>query len=648
MSIISLDKNKSTHLMMGNEAVARGVIESGVGVAAGYPGSPSSEVLPAIAGVANEFNIHAEWSVNEKVAMEVAAGASFAGIRSFCVMKQNGANVASDFIVNLNMTGIGKAGMVLFIADDPGGLTSNNEEDSRPITKWLDNPLLEPSSAQEAKDMIKWAYDISEEVNLLVFVRAVARICYTRSNVMLDELPKTNDKKAFFSDLWDMYDPQKSKFTSGPYPIFHKGLHEKIEKTRAIFEKSKFNYYTGPENPEVLVITCGACTSYSMEAVDELNVGDRVGILKLGTTWPLPEKLIIKHLNTTNKVFFVEEIEPFVEQSVMELVASKLPAMSNLNFYGAISGHLTPYNEISTNLVIDALTDILNISYQKRKPKYNEKVDQIIKLIPSRPVNFCAGCPHRASFWSIKNAIQIDGRNGFVCGDVGCYGLGFGGPGYFQSRTAHAMGSGVGVANGLGNLKNFGFDQPVLAVIGDSTFFHAGIPALVNGVYNNANFILIILDNSITAMTGFQPHPSTGKLATGEPATIVNIEEVCKGIGAAVTICDPFDLDNTTKSIVEIMKQNTAGAKVVIMRHMCQLLKAKNRIPRKYKVHVNDGKCLADLCGCGRLCTRVLGCPGIMVDETTGKAIIDDAICVGCGMCADVCPAGAIINEEVV
>lgn len=634
--------------MMGNEAVARGVIEAGVGVASAYPGSPSSEILPAIAGVAKEFNIHAEWSVNEKVAMEVAAGASFAGVRSFCTMKQNGANVASDFIVNLNMTGIGKAGMVLFIADDPGGLTSNNEEDSRPITKWLDNPLLEPSSGQEAMEMIKWAYEVSEETNLLVFVRGVARICYTRSNVVLGELPKEEREKAIFSEVWDMDDPRKSKFTSGPFPVFHKALHEKMKNAQAIFEKSKFNKYTGPKNPELLIITCGACTSYSREAVNELNLTDRVGILKLGTTWPLPEKLVLKHLNAANKVLFVEETEAFVEQSVMEFIAGRLPSLCNLTFYGVTSGHFTPYNEMSTELVMSALTDILDAGTSTKKSKYEKKIEKIVNLIPNRPINFCAGCPHRASFLAIKNAIQLDGRNGILCGDVGCYGLGFGAPGFFQSRTAHAMGSGIGVANGLGNLKNFGFDQPVLAVIGDSTFFHAGIPALVNGVYNNAKFILVILDNSATAMTGFQPHPSTGQVATGDPARIVQLEEVCRGIGAPVAICDPFDLVGTTKTLLEIMKQEDAGAKVVIMRHMCQLVMTKRRIPQKYKMRVDSEKCLADSCGCDRNCTRVFGCPGIVVDQKTGKAVIDYAICTGCGLCADVCPTGAIIRKEEV
>ena len=646
MASIAMNKPGATVLLMGNEAVARGALEAGIGIAAAYPGSPSSEVLTTIAGVAKEMNIHAEWSVNEKVAMEVAGGASFAGIRSFCVMKQNGANVAADFIVNVNMTGIGDAGMVVFISDDPGGMTSNNEEDSRTITKWLDNPLLEASSAQEAKEMIKWAYEVSEAINLLTFVRGVTRISYTRSNVVLGELPEKKERKAHFPDLWDMYNPKKSKFTSGPSPVYHKSLHEKLEKAREIFETSTFNEYVGPEYPELLIITCGACTSYCTEAVEELKVGERVGILKLGTTWPLPERLVTKYLKTTKKVLFVEEMDPFVERSVMELAASLLPVTCELKFFGKRSGHITPYNEQSTNLVINALADILGATYQPRDLTYDREIQKATQIVPDRPINMCAGCPHRATFWAVKKAIQLDGRKGFICGDIGCYAMSMLSPGFFQSRTMHAMGSGTGVANGLGNLRQFGFDQPVLAVTGDSTFYHAVLPALVNGVYNSSNFVLLIADNSATAMTGFQPHPGTGYLATGDPATVVDMEAMCRAMGAEVKVCDPFDLENTTETLLDMIKKDR-GTRVVIMRHMCQLVKARRKIPSEYKLHADPKICLGDTCGCDNLCTRVFGCPGLMLDEETGKAVIDEAICVGCGLCADICPSKAIIREEV-
>jgi len=403
----------------------------------------------------------------------------------------------------------------------------------------------------------------------------------------------------------------------------------------------------GPEHPEVLIVTCGACTSYSIEAVEELKAGDRVGVLKLGTTWPLPEKLMAKHLGTTKKVFFVEEMDPFVERSVMELAASLLPATSELTFYGKRSGHLTPYNEQSTNLVINALTDILGMSYQPRDVTYDKEAKEAATLVPSRPINMCAGCAHRATFWAIKRALKLDGRDGLVTGDIGCYSMAFAGPGFFQARTMHAMGSGAGVANGLGSLKQFGFDQPVLAVTGDSTFYHAVMPALANGVYNNSNFILLILDNSATAMTGFQPHPGTGQLATGDPAPVVDMDAICQAMGAHVEVCDPFDLEDTTETLLRMMKEDS-GARVIIMRHMCQLVKVKRKMPAKYKMHVDPERCLGDTCGCDRLCTRIFGCPGLMWDTETGRAAIDEALCVGCGLCADICPADAIIREEAI
>jgi indolepyruvate ferredoxin oxidoreductase alpha subunit len=632
--------------MMGNEAIARGAIEAGIGVAAAYPGSPTSEILPTIAGAAGERNIYVEWSANEKVAMEVAAAASFAGVRSFAVMKQNGLNVALDFLVNLNMTGIGEAGMVVFVADDPGAMTSGNEQDSRMASKWFDNPLLEPENAQEAKEMIPWAFGLSEAVNLPVIVRGVTRLCYTRGNVILGELPAPMQKKARFPDVWNMYNPTKSRFTATPSHVAHGCLHEKLQMAAQIIEESPFNRYDGPEAPELLIIAAGVCAAYGAEALDVLKLGGRVGLLKLGTVWPLPEKLITHWLLRVNRVLFVEETDPFVEGGIMEIAAALPLPDSPIRFYGKRSGHFPPCNEQSADLVIAVLAKIMGISGQLRDPAYQQEAVEAMRLVPNRPINMCAGCPHRATFWAVKKAIALDGRNGFVCGDIGCYAMAFGAPGFYQARTMHAMGSGTGIANGFGQLARFGFDQPVLAVSGDSTFYHAVLPALVNGVYNKSNFTLLVLDNGATAMTGFQPHPGTGFLATGEPAPVIDMEAICQATGAEVMVCDPFDLEKSTEAILAMMKKET-GVRVIIMRRMCQLVKGKRKIPNRYLMRVDSGACRGDSCGCDRLCTRIFGCPGLMWDSTAGKAVIDEAVCVGCGLCADICPADAIRREEV-
>lgn len=646
MAGIDADAPGTTELMMGNEAIARGALEGGVGFAAQYPGTPSSEIIAVLAGVAKNMGIHAEWSSNEMVAVEAAAGASFAGIPALSAMKQNGVNVSSDFLVNLGMTGIGTGGLVLITGDDPSAISSSNEEDSRWICKWMDMPLLEPTTAQEAKDMVKWAFEVSRVAGNACFVRETTRLAHTRGKVVLGELPKT-EKKAYFPDVWNMCSPTKSQFTSGPFGILHHKLHERLKNVVPMFEASEFNEYVGPEKPELLVITSGVCHLYCSEAVGMLGIGDRVGICKLGASWPLPEKFIETQLRRTNRVLFVEEIDPFIEGSVLEVAACLACEMPPITFMGKRSGHIPSWGALSTDSVAETLAELMGVEYQVagRTKEYQEGLTEAAKMVPPRAINLCPGCPHRGTYWMIKNALTIDGRHGFVSGDIGCYSLGFIGAGFFQERTMHCMGGGIGVANGLGNLREFGFDQPVLAMAGDSTFFHACIPAIINGVYNKANFIFVIVDNSATAMTGFQPHPGVGRAATGDPAPIVDMEAVCRAIGARVEVCDPFDLEGSTNTLLDLMADESGGARVLIMRRVCELVRGRREKTRPYTMRVNPDVCAGDSCGCNRLCIRLFGCPGLIWDEETGRAKIDEAICTGCGLCADICPQGAIERE---
>lgn len=636
MSLIAMDAPGRKVLLMGNEAIARGALEAGVEVCAAYPGNPSSEIIGSLAQVAGKRGIYVEWSVNEKVALEVAAAASLAGLRGLAAMKQNGLNVASDFLFNLNLTGT-KGGLVVVVCDDPSALSSSNEEDSRAFAKIGDLPLLEPSTFQEAKEMTKWAFELSEELGVPCLIRSVTRVSHARGNVQLGELP-TEKRKPRFDTTRPII----------PVPVAwtHRVLHQKFDKCRELFEKSSFNGYRGPDNPEVLIVTSGACWMYAVEAVETLGLQNRVGIVKLGTTWPLPEEFLVENLKRSSTVLFVEEVDPFIEEGVKSLAAQRGEDLGVKRFLGKKTGTLPSVGEMTPDLVMAALKSTLGVSHEPRPADYARRAMEAAGEAPLRTLGFCAGCPHRATYWAIKKALALDGRDGFVLGDIGCYSLGMGPAGFFQMKTLHAMGSGAGLANGFGQLGRFGLDQPVVAVCGDSTFYHAAVPALVNAAYNRANFTLILLDNSATAMTGFQPHPGTGKTAMGEQVPHVDMEALCKALGVEVEVVDPFDIENTVEKLSRFLELEQ-GVKVLISKRECALVRARKPGQEKLKIRVDQDLCLGGECGCNRLCTRVFKCPGLVWDSSSGKAQVDEAICTGCGVCATICPRSAILKEAM-
>ena len=638
-----VDAPGTTQLLMGNEAIARGALEAGIGFAASYPGTPSSEIMGSLAPVAKKMGFYAEWSVNEAVAIEAAAGASFAGIRSITSMKQNGRSVVCDFVSTIVLTGIGKGGMVLVVCDDPQAHSSGNEDDTRNMAKWFDIPMLEPGNYQEAKEMTKWLFDLSEEIDSICLLRSVTRISHSRGNVKLGELPK-KEHKAYFEEAHNLWNAKQSKFVQNPPTALHDVQHKKLAKAQEIFESSPFNWYVGPDKAELLIITSGSGWLHTGEVVKKLNLENKVGILKLGTLWPMPEKLVQQHLDKSQKILFVEEVDPFLERSVMELVANLPPDSPRPVFYGKRSRHIPDFGELTPDIVIKAITGILGIPYPSRDIEYVKKAEDLAKsLVPVRSLALCPGCPHRATLWSVKNAIKLDGRNGVTTGDAGCYSMGTGATGFFQVREGHCMGASCGVATGLGSLGQFGFDQPVIALCGDSSFFHANIPAFINGLWNKSNYTLLIMDNNATSMTGFQPHPGTGMNAMDEPTKVISMEALCRSVGARVEICDPFDLKKTTGTLLEMMADNKGG-KVLITRRECQLVRAKKE-KAPYKMHVDPEKCIGESCGCDRLCTRVFRCPGLTWDKKAGKSRIDSVLCAGCGVCTDICPQGAIIKE---
>lgn len=636
MALIDLDAPGKELLLMGNEAIARGALEAGVHVCTGYPGTPSTEIIETLAAVAKSRNLYVEWSVNEKVALEVATAAAFSGLRAISAMKQNGLNVASDFLVPLSMMGI-KGGLLVVTCDDPSAHSSSTEEDTRLFAKIMDLPLLEPSTFQEAKEMTHWAFELSETIQNVCMLRGVTRISHARGNVKLGPLPRLGPQKAFF-------DKSRPRLTT-PVSPRHADLHKKLAQMDRFFSSSPFNRYRGPQRPQVLIITCGSGWLYSQEAVQLTGLKDSVGILKIGTTWPLPAKLIGKHLAVSDRILFVEEVDPFLEGSVKELAAEFAPKVGRKRFFGRKSEHIPVFGEMTTDRVIEALKRILHVKYQSRPRKYEARAKEISEeILPGRAMTFCPGCPHRASYWSIKNVLQLDNRQGFVTGDIGCYALGRTSAGYAILKTHGAMGSGTGLAGGFGKLGRFGFDQSVISVCGDSTFFHAAMPALVNAHYNKSNLVMVILDNSATAMTGFQPHPGVGLNAMAEVTAPIDIETVCRSFGAKVDVGDPFDLTGTKQKLLQAL-EDPDGAKVLILRHKCAMIQVKEEKP-PYRVQVNPELCIGEDCGCDRLCTRLFKCPGLIWDQKTSIAKIDEVLCVGCGVCADICPEGAILKKE--
>ena len=363
---IDADSPGKTVLLMGVEAIARGALEAGVGVATAYPGTPSSELIDRLSKVAKKFNMYVEWSINEKVALEIAGAASLSGVRAITAMKQNGLSVALDFLSGLTYTGVGK-GLVLMVGDDAGALSSSNEQDSRHIARMLDVPLIEPATYQEAKDMARWAFELSEKFSTVCMLRNTTRILHGRGNVTLGELPGTRPNAVF--DTSRSYAPDITLVTK-----IHANLHNNLKKIGRVYDASPFNWYAGPQNPELLVITSGTGWFYSSEAVKLLSAKNRVGILKLGTTWPLPYKLVARHLMGAERVLIVKEVDAFLENNVKELAAD-LRTGRAWTFFGKATGHIDSFGEINPDKVIKAISTVLGRKYRARTSAY-EKDDE--------------------------------------------------------------------------------------------------------------------------------------------------------------------------------------------------------------------------------------------------------------------------------
>lgn len=572
----------SKKLLIGNEAVARGLYEGGLRVASSYPGTPSTEITECIA---KYDDVYSEWAPNEKVAMEVAVGSSIAGARSFCAMKHVGLNVAADPLFTASYTGV-NAGMVIAVADDPGMHSSQNEQDSRHYAKAAKMLMLEPSDSEGCLEYAKAAYELSEKFDTPVILRLTTRVAHSRSIVNIGERNDIGVKEY-------VKNPGKYVMMPAMAKKRHIVVEDRMVAEREWAETASINTVEYNDK-KIGVISSGICYQYAKEAL-----GDRVSYLKLGCVNPLPIELIKNFAANCDKVYVLEELDPFIEEHCKQI---------GIDVIGKDA--FTLQGEYSQNL-------IAKVIFGETKPTMKADID-----IPARPPVLCAGCPHRGLYYALKK-LKLT-----VSGDIGCYTLGALPP-IGMMDTCVCMGASVSALHGRNKADENNCKNSV-AVIGDSTFIHSGITGLIDIAYNQSNSTVIILDNSITGMTGHQDNPTTGKTIKGDPTTAVSLELLAKAVGIdRVRVVDPYNL----KECEDVIREEVAADEpsVVISRRPCALLKyVKHNPPLK----INKDKCV----GC-KMCMKI-GCPAISMRD--GKSEIDFTQCVGCNVCSQLCKFDAI------
>ena len=570
-------------LMLGNAAVARGLYEAGCCVVSSYPGTPSTEITEE---AAKFDDIYCEWAPNEKVAMETAFGASLAGKRSFCGMKHVGLNVAADPLFTVSYTGV-NAGMIIVVADDAGMHSSQNEQDSRHYAKASKIPMLEPSDSAEALSFTKLAYELSEEFDTPVIIKMCTRVAHSQSLVETSERVEPPMKP---------YEKNIGKYVMMPGNAIrrHPVVEERTRKLAQYAETSPLNRLEEGSDRAMGIITSSTSYQYVKEVF-----GDRYPVLKLGMVWPLPKQKILDFAASVDKVAVVEELDPFLEDFCREI---------GLDVLG--KDVLPMEGEFSQNLVAAKLGGTVHTG------------KTLEDVIPARPPVMCAGCPHRGLFYTLnKNKCT-------VMGDIGCYTLGAVAPLAAMDMTL-CMGGSISGIHGFNKARGAESEHKTVAVIGDSTFMHSGMTGLANIAYNQSNSTVIILDNSITGMTGHQQNPTTGYNIKGDPAGKIDLESLCRAMGfKRVRVVDPYNLKECDQAVKEELSADEPS--VIISRRPCALLKY---VKHKAPLAVNKDKCI----GC-KSCMKI-GCPAISMKE--GKAHVDFTQCVGCGVCEQLCPVGA-------
>jgi len=591
---------------MGNEAIALGALAAGVQVATAYPGTPSTEIFSTLAAMAREKGIYAEWSVNEKVALEVAVGSSYAGARAIVSMKQVGLNVASDPLMSLAYIGI-KGGLVLVVADDPGPHSSQTEQDTRKFAQFAKLPVLDPATPEEAMKMTKYAFELSERLLLPVILRPTTRTCHACQDVDITvEVEKAPTASGFLKDpRWVILPSLAARK--------HPWLNRQQEEARTIFGESEFNRLIINEKSDVGIIACGVSYNYVAEALK--MAGLEASILKIGTPYPLPPGPVLRLFEYAKKILVIEEQEPVVEDQVIALAWNNNSPVDITGKHDLLVPREGELNVDKVKVIIQKYFGIEN-QFEDQSPPPE---------LPLRTPVLCAGCPHRASFYIFKEAVK--GTDAVLTGDIGCYTLGAMAP-LKAVDTCLCMGASITIATGLNRVEP---QRKQVAFLGDSTFFHTGIPGLINAVYNRSDITVVIMDNSTTAMTGHQPHPGLNRTAMSEVDTHLDIARLVEACGVKfVRQADPYDIEAAGEAARAALGH--PGPSAVIMKRECVALVKKGPGFR-----VNREKCL----GCGA-CVENLGCPAIGMRD--GLPQISGS-CFGCGVCSQICPAGAM--EEV-
>lgn len=589
----------ANRVCMGNEAIALGAISAGVSIVSGYPGTPSTEIIETLL---NEkvSGINVQWSTNEKTALEVAAGAAYAGARSMVTMKQVGLNVAADPLMSLSYVGV-QGGMVIVVADDPGPWSSQTEQDTRHFAKYANLPVFDPSSPEEAYEMVSAAFDLSEEFKLPVFLRPTTRVCHASATVNIESAPDPKPASGF---------EKKPDWIIFPALSYRK--HEELEKKQKLISEKlstlQFNrIFSGGRKG---IAASGISYQYVREVIKEFGLD--LTVFKVGTPYPLPLKLAEEFLSSVDSLLVVEELDPVLEEQLLLISAGKN------KIFGKMTDNLPCNGEYSFELIKNAVLKFVGIEVEDPK-----LVD--IPTLPIRPPVLCAGCPHRASFYAAKIASKNDEKMVY-CGDIGCYTLGNAAP-LNMVDTCLCMGAGITIAQGI-SLAEKG--TKCIAFIGDSTFFHSGISGVINAVYQNANITIAVLDNHTTAMTGGQPHPGTGRTAMGMPAKPLDIEKILRACGVEhISKVNPFKYEETVDAFKKAIEHQ--GPSAVIAKAPCIALIKLPPLVRR----INE-TCI----GCLK-CIKQLGCPAMSVGSN-GKVVINETVCTECSLCSNVCPVGAI------